>query len=88
MRFIFGRHSRIAAMTESARETFRVFAVVECVERRRSAVPMHRLDVRMAFQTAFEWSCSRLRLLGSRRRVAFRVTSGINHKGTKTQTEN
>jgi hypothetical protein len=41
-------------MAESTSQAFRIFAVVELIERRRPAIAMHRLDVRVTFQAAFE----------------------------------
>jgi hypothetical protein len=55
MRVFFRGADRIATMTSRARQPERVFAIVEFVERLCRSEAVHRLDVRVAFQTSFEW---------------------------------
>ena len=48
------RRDRIAAMTGRARQTQSVFAISEFVERLRGTELVHRFNLRVTFQTAFE----------------------------------
>src|SRR5437879_4755339 len=56
VRLFFGRRDGIAAMTSGARQAHSVFAIIELVQSTsdRWPIEMHRLDVAVAFQAAFE----------------------------------
>ena len=54
MRLRLVRGDRIAAVTGRARQTQSVFAISEFVERLRGTKLVHRFNLRVTFQTAFE----------------------------------
>src|SRR4029079_6049618 len=72
------RRQRIAAITGRARQTQSVFAIRELVERLRRTELMHRFDLRVTFQTAFERR-------GGPLLVGCRSIEDIYHQDTKAQ---